>query len=350
MNDGDFMNCKFASRAAWSRRQAGLTLVELMISITLGLIVLLAATALLLSSKSAYTSLNDGAQLQDSARYAMENIARAIRQSAYENWDKGNSQDAPIVTMPTMTANLSGLDASSLKNDTSTPGIQSPLSASVNGSDVLAVRFFGSGPAATPDGSIIDCAGFGISEPVSQSTADADRGWSIYYVANDASGEPELRCKYHPDGGSSWNSAAIARGVESFQVLYGVASDDGSMPTQYLTATQINAKDAALVLTGATAALQAQDKNRKTWWKKVRVIKVAVLVRGSQSTRSDPLTTTYDLFGPDYSVANAANDTGAQILDANLATDTKNRSRKIFMSIIQVRNQAAGSGKEGGAS
>ena len=344
------MNGKFTSKAAMSGRQAGLTLVELMVSITLGLIVLLAATALLLSSKSAYTSLGDGAQLQDGARYAMENILRAIRQSAFENWDKGDSEDAPIVTRPIMSANLAGLDASSLKNDTSTPGIDSPLSASVNGSDVLAVRFFGSGEATKPDGSIIDCAGFGISAPVSQATAEEDRGWSIYYVANDASGEPELRCKYRPDGGSTWKSEAIARGVESFQVLYGVASDDGSSPTQYLTATQINAKDAALVLAGATAALQAQDKNRKTWWKKVRVIKVAMLVRGSQITRSDALTKTYDLFGADYSTANAANDTGTQILEADLAADVRNRSRKIFMSVIQVRNQAAGSGKEGGAS
>lgn len=350
MNDGHFMNGKFAFRAVMSGRQTGLTLVELMISITLGLIVLLAATALLLSSKSAYTSQDDGSRLQDSARYAMENMSRSIRQAAYENWDKGDSQDAPIVTMPTMSANLSGLDASSLKNDTSTAGIDSPLSTSVNGSDVLAVRFFGSGEPAAPDGAIIDCAGFGISAPVSQSTADAYRGWSIYYVANDASGEPELRCKYHPDGGSSWKSEAIARGVESFQVLYGVASDDGNIPTQYLTATQITAKDNALTLVGADAAAKEKDKNSKTWWKKVRVIKVAILVRGSQSTRPDALTKTYDLFGADYSTANAATDTGTQILEANLAADTRNRSRKIFMSVIQVRNQAAGSGKQGGAS
>lgn len=350
MNDGHFMNGKFVVRAAMSRRQAGLTLVELMISITLGLIVLLAATALLLSSKSAYTSQDDGGRLQDSARYAMENMSRSLRQSAYENWDRGEAQFAPFVTMPEMPANLSGYDASSLKKDTTTPGIDSPLSTSVNGSDVLAVRFFGSGAAGTPDGSVIDCAGFGISEPVSTGTADDDRGWSIYYVANDASGEPELRCKYHPDGGSSWKSEAIARGVESFQVLYGVASDDGNIPTQYLTATQITAKDDALTLVGADAAKKAEDKNRKTWWKKVRVIRVAILVRGSQNTRADTSSKTYDLFGADYSTANAATDTGTQILEADLAADIKNRTRKIFMSVIQVRNQAAGSGKEGGAS
>ena len=278
----------------------------------------------------------------------MENMSRSIRQAGYENWDKGEAQDAPFVTMPTHSANLSGLDASSL--NTSTGGIASPLSASVNGSDVLAVRFFGSGVPGTPDGSVIDCAGFGISEPVDNGTAEVDRGWSIYYVANDAGGEPELRCKYHPDGGGSWKSEAIARGVESFQVLYGVASDDGRIPTQYLTATQVTAKDDALTLVGTTTAEQTKDKNKKTWWKKVRVVKVAILVRGSQNTRADTSPKTYDLFGADYSTANAATDTGAQILEANLAADIKNRSRKIFMSVIQVRNQAEGSGKVGGAS
>lgn len=347
------MNSKFTFKPLVSAKQSGLTLVELMVSITLSLFVVLAATALLLSSKSAYMSQSDSANFQDTARYAMENIVRSIRQAGYENWDK-EEQDAPITANPEMSANLVGLDSNSVGGGFTSPGIDSLTGTSVNGSDVLAVRFFGANKvgAATPDGTIFDCAGNDISAPTSQNTADEDRAWSIYYVDIDAAGEPELRCKYRKDGGSTWNSDAIARGIESFQVLYGVDTDyvpstgkgADRIPNQFLTATQINAKDSALTLVGTDAAAKALDKNRKTWWKRVSVIKVAMLVRGTANVRADATATTYDLFGKEYSSANAATDIGTQIKEANLPADTRNKGRKVFLTTIQLRNQSEGSG------
>lgn len=346
-------NTTFTFKYWVSARQSGLTLVELMVSIALGLLVVLSATALLLSSKASYMTQSDSANFQDTARYAMENIMRSVRQAGYENWDK-ETQDAPITATPDMSANLAGLDGSSLKKDTSTPGIDSSLSTSVNGSDVLAVRFFGADKAGggTPDGTIFDCAGNDISAPVSQGSAAEDRGWSIYYVEKDAAGEPELRCKYRKDGGSTWGSDAIARGVESFQVLYGIDTDyvpatgkgADRIPNRFVTAAQINALDGALILVGADAAAKEKDKYKKTWWKRVSVIKVAMLVRGSSNVRADAATTTYDLFGKEYSKANAASDAGTQIKVADLPADTQNSGRKVFLSTIQFRNQPEGSG------
>ncbi|MFC3108226.1 PilW family protein [Undibacterium arcticum] len=331
--------------------QSGLTLVELMISITLGMLVVLAATALLVSSKSAYTGQDDSAKVRDTANYALELINRAARQGAYENWDTGEG-GAPILTLPKMSANIAGLDASSLKDTTT--AIDSPLTgatAVVNGSDVLGIRFFGSGPAGKPDNGMIDCAGFGISAPASQSTAEQDRGWSIFYVVKDTGGEPELRCKYYPDGGGTWASVAVARGVESFQVLYGLDTDGAKpgegdrIPNQFVTATAINALDDKLSLDGADAAAQAIDKNKRTNWKRVVAIKVALLLRGTNKSRNDVLNQTYDLFGSDYSTGNAAADTGTLIKEAELPTATRNRYRKLFLADIQFRNQAEGSGK-----
>jgi type IV pilus assembly protein PilW len=318
-----------------SNRQSGLTLIELMISIVLGLLVVLAATALLVSSKTAYLSQDEGAQMQDTARFALENINRSVRQAGFESWDK-DTQDAPIVATPDMDANVAGLDAGRLKEDTSTPGIDNSQTTNVvNGSDVLAVRFFGvSKPGSTtPDQSIVDCAGNGVSAPISQNTADEDRGWSIYYVANDATGVPELRCKYRNDGGSTWGYGAIARGVESFQVLYGVDTDGDRTANQFMTATQIRAKDTALSLT-----------KKNTYWKKVVAIKIALLVRGTQARKINQATQTYHLFGEMYSTANAANDTGAKVVESSLAADVRQRVRKTYMTTTQFRNQPEGSG------
>jgi type IV pilus assembly protein PilW len=319
-----------ARRMALRRKQHGLTIAELMISMALGLLVILATTILLVSSKSTYTAQDDGTRLQETGRYALENIARWVRQAAFEDWD---TEQAPIVADAISSANIDGLDAHSLTERTN--GIESALSTSVNGSDVLALRFFGAG-----DGSILNCAGFAVTSAQAQEDAEKGRGWSIFYVA-DSDGEPELRCKYF--GKNSWTSEAIARGVESFQVLYGVDTDADGLPNQFLTATAIDALDGQLILDGRNAIERAQDKNKKTYWKKVMVIKVAMLVRGSELARMDALTTQYDLFGKDYADAYATTDRGTRIREDELPPAVRNRLRKVFTQTIQLRNHPAGS-------
>lgn len=317
--------------------QAGLTLIELMISISLGLLVMLAATALLLSSKYAYTAQDDGTRIQDSGRYAAEIINRSVRQAAYENWDRN---DAPIVASAGISANIAGFDAHRL--NARTVGITSPVASDVNGSDILAVRFFGSGTGDHGDGSMINCAGFGVAAATSQDSADEERGTSIFYVAKDASGEPQLYCKFY--GKSGWTAQALARGVESFQVIYGIDTDGDSLPNRYMNASALQALDDALVITGATAQEQAADRNRKTWWKKVVVVRTALLLRGAEKSRTDALTAQYDLFGSEYADLNASTDIGTRIIEAKLPESMRNRIRKIFATTSQLRNQASGSG------
>ncbi|CAN5394661.1 hypothetical protein BH11PSE11_BH11PSE11_12750 [soil metagenome] len=316
-------------------RQEGVTIVELMIAMALGLLVVLLATVLLLSSKAGFTTQDEAARIQDSGRYAIETISRAVRQAAYENWD---SDEGPILTALDAGANIAGLDANSLKE--SSNGLDSPVQASINGSDVLALRFFGAGTGSNGDGTMLNCAGFGVASPASKEGVDEERGWSIFYVAADTNGEPELRCKYR--GKTAWSSDAIARGVESFQVLYGVDTDLDGMPNQFLTASAIQSLDDALVLTGEDDAARERDRNRKTWWKKVVVVKFGLLLRGSQNSRSDTLNKQYDLFGKDYAEAHAASDRGTRLNEAKLPVATRNRIRKMFTITVQLRNHAAG--------
>jgi len=311
--------------------QAGLTLVELMISMALGLLVVAAATGLLLSAKAGYTMQDDDGLIQDSGRYALETVARAVRQAGYENWD---ASEAPVLVDAAAAPSIIGLDAARLAS--TSPGIASPLPDPVNGSDVLAVRFFGAS-----DGTMLNCAGFDVPAPAPAASADASRGWSIFYVARDSSGMPQLYCKYQ--GSSAWSAQAIVQGVESFQVLYGLDSDGDSLPNRFLNAAAIDALDAALVLEGATPQQQAIDKSRKTNWKKVTVVKVALLVRGNHNTRVDASDAEYDLFGSDYAEANAVSDAGVRVEEADMPPAERKRLRKTFAATIQLRNQASGS-------
>lgn len=315
-----------------------------MISIALGFFVVLAAISLLVSTKAVYIDQDEGARIQETGRYAIETIARSVRQAAYENWD---STEAPIVATSAVSANIAGLDAHSL--NARTEGLGSPLAASINGSDVLAIRFFGSGRGSTGDETMLNCAGVGVPAPTSPESADMERGWSIFYVSRDSSGEYELYCKFRAiedegaDGQPRWTAQSIARGVESFQVLYGLDTDADGLPNQFMTATAINALDEGLVIPGDSDAVRNTQRNAKTHWKKVVVVKVALLLRGSEIVQSNALNAQYDLFGEEYGDAHATSDPGSRIREPDLPADSRNRIRRIFASTIQVRNQVAGS-------
>lgn len=64
-----------------SLRQTGLTLVEIMVSLTIGMIVLLAVGSIYIGSRQTYRVQEDNARLQEAGRYALDVIGRSIRQA-----------------------------------------------------------------------------------------------------------------------------------------------------------------------------------------------------------------------------------------------------------------------------
>lgn len=317
------------------RRGSGWSLVEFAIALTLTMLLTLLASGLLLAAASSYRHHNDQQDLNDAGRQALTVLAQAIRQAAYVEWD---SAAAPVGLAEDLPAAIAGLDSHSLSR--SSDGISAALPAVAHGSDVLALRFAGSGSSgsgssssAAGDGSSVNCAGFGVAAPA---TPDA-QGWSIFYVAADAGGEPELRCKYR--SASGWGSDALVRGVESFQVLYGVDTDtpaDG-LPNSYLNATAIDALDASLVLVGTTAAERQRDLHRKTFWKRVASIEIALLLRGDVATRADTGSRQFELFGAVYADGHAE-DEGTRIDERRLPDAQRRRARVLVGSTIALRN------------
>jgi type IV pilus assembly protein PilW len=66
-------------------RQQGLTLVELMIAMTLGLLILLAVASIYIGSRQTYRMQEENARLQETGRYALEALGRSIRQAGFWN-------------------------------------------------------------------------------------------------------------------------------------------------------------------------------------------------------------------------------------------------------------------------
>jgi type IV pilus assembly protein PilW len=306
------------------RRQRGATLAELMVALTIGMLVLLLAAGLLVSANAAYIAQVEAAAVDDGGRYALEIITRAARQAAFVNWER---EEAGF-DQGTAPARIGGLDARTLAR--ATDGISGPLEGAVNGSDVLAVRFAGAGAAAGGDGSVISCAGFGVSEH--------EDGWSIFYVARNAGGEAELRCKYR--GSSSWGADAIIGGIDTFQVLYGLDTDvpaDG-VANEYVSAGVLDERDAALLLAAADPAAREREFRRRTHWKRIASIRVALVIHGPRRVRLDAEPLVYDLFGRAYSDAAAGADHGVRLHEADMPDDLRQRGRKMFASTVLLRN------------
>lgn len=306
-------------------RQRGLTMVELMVAITVGLLVLLFAGAMLISANRGHAAQEEAARLDDSGRFALETIARAVRQTAYVNWDRA---DAGIADDRTAPARIVGMDNRSLVK--TADFISDPRPDVANGSDVLALRFAGAGPGPDGDGSMTSCAGFGVSE--------LEEGWSIFYVGRSAIGDTELRCKYR--GTTSWGADAIVGGVDSFQVLYGLDTDvpaDG-LANLFVNASVVASLDDGLTLEGADEMERELDLRRKTYWKRVASIKVGLILHGEKRVRMNAQPIVFDVFGPAYADALGSADPGTRISESDMPGNLRERERRLFSSTIMLRN------------
>ncbi|OBV41430.1 PilW family protein [Janthinobacterium psychrotolerans] len=318
------------------RRQRGMTLVELLVALGLGAMLMLASSSVLLSASRSYMEQLESARLADNGRYAVDAIARALRQTAWVDWD---ASAAPLTHAAHDSANIAGLDARSVSKNSE--GISAPVASSVNGSDVLALRFYGTGEGEGGDGAVLNCAGFGIGS----ASKEAQRGWSIFYVAQDegGDGEAELRCKYRSSIGAGWGADALIRGVDSFQVLYGLDTDNppDGVANQYVNASSLDARDAALVLVGADEAEKARDLQRRTHWKRVASVRVALLLHGGGQASAESGPAQFDLFGAAYAEAHGATDTGVRIVPSSLPPGQRARLRQLVQATILLRNGPA---------
>src|SRR5690349_11843804 len=81
------------------RHQRGLTLIELMISMVLGLVVIAGVISVLLANKRSYRSNEGLGQVQETARTAFELLARDIRQAGGTGCDNARRM-SNVLTPP----------------------------------------------------------------------------------------------------------------------------------------------------------------------------------------------------------------------------------------------------------
>jgi type IV pilus assembly protein PilW len=296
----------------------------------------LVAISLLVSSRATFSAQDNATRLLETGLYALASIERAVRQAGFENW---SAAGAALVATQGMSPAIIGLDDRRLPDMPA--AMASAVAPGVNGSDVLAIRFFGSGDSAgSGDGNMLNCAGVAVAEPAA-GDLDGGRGWNIFHIARNQAGQSELHCKYRARDGINWDSESIAPDIDAMQVLYGVDANGDGLPDRFVNASSLDGAMPLPVLAPAGGSgLPPPASAGNNPWNDVVAVRVTLLARGPELVAASPVNKVFDFFGAEYSALRSHGDRGVRIGEAQLGADWQLRLRRLFSLTIPLRNRA----------
>lgn len=326
-----------------ARRQAGLTLIELLVAMAVSLLITLAALAALIISRQGFTSVDSAAQLRDSARFAEDILQRLGVQAGHRDLQFVGAPTPPI----TKGLNVNEATVFGFNNRARSSGQAwseaSPTARAAGslgyGSDILVLRFqptrFTTWSDKT-DGGMIDCSG---NSPLKIPVDYADRVASVLHIGtNTSDGEPALMCTRWPDAGGSAETQPLVKGVENFQVLYGVDGIGPANATPPASATADSVTDRYLradQLTVSDAAITAAN------WQRVRSIRIGMVLRGPLGSAVDTTAKTFYPLGNTKTTSGTIGSLFANPTDdpgTKFQPSADSRLRQVVTFTIHLRN------------
>lgn len=275
-------------------RSAGFTLIEMMISLVLGLLVLGAIGSVYIGSKRTSTTRDAMAMLQENGRIAIRHLQAGIAPAGYPMEDSIPSFIYSDVTDAAEETVLVAATKDGIKRLTTDATACSDLTTDASGEayvacpDSITISF-----AARTSGYEADCLGSTRAMSVGGQALMVNR----FFVENGV-----LKCQ----GSSNTSSQPIAEGVENMQILYGVELDDRKL---MLTAKELN-------------AWVVKDGEDQVSWNTVSVVQVALLVSSIKTgfTKNGD-STTYQLLGESITIP------------------SDGRAYRVFTTTIPLRNR-----------
>ncbi len=273
-------------------RQAGLSPVEILVALALGLFLTATVLQVYLANKQTYRVVNASARLQENARFGAEVMSREIRMAGYQGCAgsarniTNQLQDSSSFLYDFGTA-VQGFDATG--TNSWTPALDNSISSVLSGSDVLTIRgLFGREATITDSADPGNCenaalvvddsdnlmqsdiviagncgtaAVFQISTLADTSVAHAAGGslpgnaganlsacyagagtlgrlsTRSFYIRDNAAGVSSL---YRTDiSGANTRTEELIEGIEGMQVLYGIDTDSDSSINQFVSAADV---------------------------------------------------------------------------------------------------------------
>lgn len=186
------------------RNYSGFTLIELMVSMTIGLLLTIVVANLFLGSRATYQTTDETSRMQENIRYAYQLLTRTVHIGGYRS--SPNTRLDQVFTAGNQAV-------------TGTEG-----GATV--ADSFTIRYQGSGTGAAPDGSIVNCQG-----------GEVDAGVivrSTFTIAAGANGGNALFC----DNGAG--AVEVVSDVDNMQILYGEDTNTDMVADRYVAATSVS--------------------------------------------------------------------------------------------------------------
>lgn len=199
-----------------ARNQRGLSIIELLVAMVIGLLLMTGVLQVFLASKQTYSSNEAASRLQENGRFALEFIAQSVRMAGYlEVANSKKSPPMPIAGINCTTSNVCSSQGVGSASDTLGVGLQPRLI----------------------DGFRRDCRGHQLTG----ANANTDTIINHFAVITGS-----LTCKAKNLTTGNWvkedsSPLALVEGIDALQVQYGInagTSVDGVR--QYVSADRVN--------------------------------------------------------------------------------------------------------------
>lgn len=278
-----------------SRRNRGVTLIELLISMTLGLVVTIAVINAYLGGSRAAQVAAAQARMNDDAASVLSLLGSHIRMAGNNPERAFRAASAarnPAYATPGGTAfAIRGCDGrfANVANAARIDDLACPASVA-GAADSLAITYEADAfnTASTEHGNIpMDCVGFALDatratvtvyDPVSGIPGPVEidyyLGENRFYIAASPDGVPRLMCRGNGNGSQP---GVLAENVEDLQLTIGLAppAATGGSVAGYLSASEMAAHPALVGLTDAER------------WAKAVSVRICILMRSSQPVVHD---------------------------------------------------------------
>ncbi len=147
--------------AAMISKQVGLTMIELMIAMVLGLILTAAVLQVFVGSRMTYSTQSGLAKLQENGRFAMEYLTHDIRQTGYAGCAQGTTV-VNVIDDGSGIKDTFDMDNALFALDNAAVGLSYDTQTVIPGSDVIMVKYAISGNTCTirshdADNGVITC-------------------------------------------------------------------------------------------------------------------------------------------------------------------------------------------------
>ena len=268
------------------KKQTGLSLIELLIAMLIGLFLLTGIATSYLSSKKSSNTRDEFSMLEDNGRLALEVLSGVLEHTGYTPVNAG-ILNPPFITNDTQVVSA----ACGTGNSVESTGIFSTRITQDNAAgDAITVMNNADNRVFT------DCSGGQLPVACQSSPAGAAAGipsvatriYNAFYLEGG-----ELRC-----AGSRDNSVqVIADGIENMQFLYGLDTTDDGRVDKYVNATNVGG-----------------------FWNSVMSIQVAILVRSDKVVKAQSEQITYTL------------------LDQSYTAPDDRFQRAVFTTTVRIRN------------